>query len=55
MPKEIKDDISHLKVSRQRKWALRNPDKLKEYQTRYEASEKAKERKKRYYIKNKDL
>lgn len=55
MPKEIKDQFTDLKLSRQRKWALRNPTKVKAINTVYEASTKRKEAKKARYLKNKEV
>jgi hypothetical protein len=51
MSKTIQDEYTDLPVSRQRKWQLRNRDKLAEMQSRYKKSDKGKAANKRYYEK----
>lgn len=51
--KRIEDDISDLKISRQRRWQLRHPAKHKQNQQKWEQSEKGKQSRKKYYERKK--
>lgn len=42
------------KVSRQYKWALKNPEKIKAYKAKYYKTEKAKKARKMWYAKNRE-
>jgi hypothetical protein len=48
MSKMIEDEFTDLPLTRQRKWQMRNRDKLAEYQSRYKKSAKGKAANKRY-------
>lgn len=51
MADKINDEFTDLKLTRQRKWALRHPAKAKAIQDRYEASEARKEAKRLWHVK----
>lgn len=51
----VKDEYTHLKLSRQQKWKLRHPTKAKAINAAYEASPARRQAKRQWYLKNKEV